>query len=328
MNSIVVCGKKFDIGSRVILWDEPNGFNGYDTSKNAFKSKGKIVEVSGKRYSKRKLVTNVSFEQLKKTVTQFFLHHDGLYRARDTFNVLHNQRRLSVHFLLDDDGTIYQTLDLKEKAWHGGKNNAKSVGIEIASRADSRRFPDAYDEAHQKKYNVGPRKIRQDKVQGLIFHGYEYNDKQYSALTCLAIVLLQIFPNMGNDFPRTSSGKIIKSIIKKPLKHSGFICHYNTSKSKWDPTSFDHDRFLHGVWDQNPDQLSTFVRIEGWLSIQEALKSLGYDVGPIDGIPGTKTLKALREFQTDNGLRADGLFGEKTQFAMEFVMELAIKDLM
>ncbi len=30
--SIIVCGKKFDIGTRVVLWNEKNGLNGYDTS--------------------------------------------------------------------------------------------------------------------------------------------------------------------------------------------------------------------------------------------------------------------------------------------------------
>jgi len=34
------------------------------------------------------------------------------------FKVLHDHRDLSVHFMLDLDGTIYQTLDLKERAWH------------------------------------------------------------------------------------------------------------------------------------------------------------------------------------------------------------------
>ncbi|MEM9559092.1 MAG: N-acetylmuramoyl-L-alanine amidase, partial [Planctomycetota bacterium] len=30
------------------------------------------------------------------------------------------------------DGTIYQTLDVTERAWHATKANSRSVGIEIA----------------------------------------------------------------------------------------------------------------------------------------------------------------------------------------------------
>ena len=33
--------------------------------------------------------------------------------SKGTFRVLHDMRGLSVHFMLDLDGTIYQTLDLK-----------------------------------------------------------------------------------------------------------------------------------------------------------------------------------------------------------------------
>ena len=38
-----------------------------------------------------------------------------------------------MHFLLDLDGTIYQTLDLKERALHVGASNTRSVGVEIAN---------------------------------------------------------------------------------------------------------------------------------------------------------------------------------------------------
>ncbi len=38
--------------------------------------------------------------------------------AQGTFEVLHDLRDLSIHFMLDLDGTIYQTLDLKDQARH------------------------------------------------------------------------------------------------------------------------------------------------------------------------------------------------------------------
>lgn len=332
--SIVACGQKFDIGTRVVLWDESKGFNGYDTSKKVIKvqnrktGKEETTVISGVRYSRRSWRKKLTLKQLQGLVTQFFLHHDGLYRARDTFNVLHNQRRLSVHFILDDDGTIYQTLDLKEKAWHGGGNNPMSVGIEITSRANAKRFPDAYDEYHQKKYHVGPRKIRRDNVQGMWINGFEYNDKQYAALIRLAMGLLKIFPKMSGlglkysaDFPRTSTLKVVKSVLTYPKKHTGFMCHYNSTKSKWDPVSFDHDRFLLGIKENNPNYPSTFIYLDTWLDRQEALKTLGYDPGPIDGDFGPKTKKAVKEFQSDHGLVVDGIWGKKTQAAVEVALK-------
>jgi hypothetical protein len=324
-NSIVICGFEFDIGSRVVLWEEKSGFNGYDVSTKIYTVKRRRnIEISGKRYGRRSWSIGNNPKQLQKIVTQFFIHHDGLYRSKDTFNVLHNQRGLSAHFLLDDDGILYQTLDLKEKAYHAGVNNVMSVGIEIASRADVNRFPNAYDKKHQEKYDVGSRYKRRDNIQGGFVEGFEYNDKQYATLIRLGIVLTHVFPKMGGimaDFPRTKSGKVIKSVIKNPKKHTGFICHYNSSKSKWDPVAFDHDRFLSGVRQNNPDHPRTFLFLDTFHDRQEALKFLGYYTGAIDGIPGVKTWEAISDFQSDNGLFADGIWGMKTQAAVEMAIK-------
>lgn len=46
--------------------------------------------------------------------------------------------------------------------------------------------------------------------------------------------------------------------------------------------------------------------------IQSALKAAGFDPGPIDGMPGRLTSKAIREFQAKHGLTVDGIVGPKT----------------
>jgi len=331
--SIIVCGQKFDIGTKVVLWDELKGFNGYDTATYTYNEEnrrtGKIkkITVSGARYSKRSLLSP-TLERVQKVVNQFFLHHSGLYRSRDTFNVLHRQRRLSVHLILDDDGTIYQTLDLKDKAWHGGKNNPQSVGIEIDSRAHASRFTTAYDKPHQKKYGVGPREKRMDYINGKWIKGYQYSDIQYRALISLAMGLQSIFPNMKTpsslysvDFPRVS-GRICTSAIKKPLAHKGLIGHYNTNSGKNDPISFDHYRLLRGMKLCDPRFGSTFLTANTWLDRQEWLNAIGYDPGTIDGKNGIQTKIAVMKFQTDNGLLADGIWGPKTNH----MLDLATKE--
>lgn len=337
---IVACGKSFDIGTRVVLWNEPGGFNGHDNSTYTWKETNRktgkeiVHKVSGYRISKRTWRRQLTVAQLQGVVTQFFLHHSGMYHAAGTFNVLHNERGLSCHFILDDDGTIYQTVDLMWKAWHGGSNNPMSVGVEIDSRAYASKFPTAYDEYHQKRYNVGPRRKRKTRVQGMNIWGYEYNDAQYKALIKLGMGMMKLFPIIGTnpDFPRDANGEIETKIIKNPKKHLGFICHFHNSTNKTDPIAFDFERFLKGVKTENADQPSSwftpgeepqeddspakFTVAE----LQKALADLGYNPGVIDGIMGRNTKGAIRAFQAANGLTVDGIAGPNTKKKLRHVL--------
>lgn len=50
--------------------------------------------------------------------------------------------------------------------------------------------------------------------------------------------------------------------------------------------------------------------------IQAALKEAGYYDGPIDGKLGPKSRKAIKSFQTDMGLKVDGIAGTMTKKAL------------
>ncbi len=50
--------------------------------------------------------------------------------------------------------------------------------------------------------------------------------------------------------------------------------------------------------------------------IQQRLKELGYYTGNIDGIIGSQSLKAIKNFQRDYGLTVDGIVGPKTLSAL------------
>ncbi|MBQ1564899.1 MAG: peptidoglycan-binding protein [Clostridia bacterium] len=50
--------------------------------------------------------------------------------------------------------------------------------------------------------------------------------------------------------------------------------------------------------------------------LQRTLKEQGYDPGQIDGIFGKKTERAVKRFQKASGLKADGIAGRRTFFAL------------
>jgi N-acetyl-anhydromuramyl-L-alanine amidase AmpD len=165
-DEIMVAGQMFHTGAPVVLWTDPGGYDAYRTEKRFVPWEraswvppavwGPPDPVSGpptpNRYNIRFAgsigqpgcpLTSDDFERirgggwdlptLQRTVDQFVIHYDVCGTSRQCFRVLHDARGLSVHFMLDIDGTIYQTLDLKERAWHATTSNDRSIGIEIAN---------------------------------------------------------------------------------------------------------------------------------------------------------------------------------------------------
>lgn len=50
---------------------------------------------------------------------------------------------------------------------------------------------------------------------------------------------------------------------------------------------------------------------------QQRLADLGYDPGPIDGLSGSFTRRAVMDFQRDNSLTVDGILGPRTKAAID-----------
>ena len=61
-------------------------------------------------------------------------------------------------------------------------------------------------------------------------------------------------------------------------------------------------------------------------SIQESLRQLGFQPGPIDGVFGEKTENAVIHFQEDHSLYADGIVGPTTWQALHRALEIHIEE--
>lgn len=59
------------------------------------------------------------------------------------------------------------------------------------------------------------------------------------------------------------------------------------------------------------------TRIYSITDMQSALDAFGFSPGPVDGVPGPKTDKALKAYQKARKLQVDGIFGPKTKAQME-----------
>ena len=65
-------------------------------------------------------------------IDRIILHHTGDDAAGKTYQTLKN-RKLSVHYIIDRDGTIYYVVDELKMAQHAKGWNARSIGIEVVN---------------------------------------------------------------------------------------------------------------------------------------------------------------------------------------------------
>jgi N-acetyl-anhydromuramyl-L-alanine amidase AmpD len=281
-DEIVVAGKWVHTGTPVVLWMDPGGYDAYRVERrfspfdeSAWEtSKFKVKELtSPNRYGLRR--DNLTPEQiervrgggwdlplLQEVVDQFVIHFDVSGTSKQCFKTLHDARGLSVHFMLDLDGTIYQTLDLKERAWHATSANTRSVGIEIANvgayppgqksgldewyvkdAAGKVRIvvPERFGETGIRTPGFVPRPARPARVSGTIqeheLEQYDFTPEQYRALIRLTATLCKVFPKLHCDFPRDAEGRLIPRKLPDDelTRYQGVLGHYHVQTNKVDP---------------------------------------------------------------------------------------------
>jgi N-acetyl-anhydromuramyl-L-alanine amidase AmpD len=283
-DEIVVCGQLFHTGGApVVLWTDPGGYDAYRVAARFAAEPGEPKARYGSRradaLSEAERATLAaegwSLPLLQKVVDQFVVHYDVCGTSRRCFQVLQDARNLSVHFMLDVDGTIYQTLDLKDAAWHATKANGRSVGIEIANMGAYRPgklealakwyptepdgrikldIPDAFGKAGVKNPQWELRPERPDPVTGPI-HGaelsqYDLTPQQYEALIKLTATLSRALPQIRLDVPRDAQGNVLARALEDDefARYRGVLGHFHVQTNKTDPSpAFQWDWLLHGA---------------------------------------------------------------------------------
>ena len=294
-DEIVAAGQFFHTGTPVVLWMDPGGYDAYRVERRFApidKSdwKDSQAEVSSlrtpNRYNLRHdgLTTNQietvrgggwDLPTLQGVVDQFVIHFDVCGTSRTCFKVLQDGRGLSVHFMLDLDGTIYQTLDLKERAWHATTSNDRSVGIEIANmgaypvggknpfaewyqtNADGQTYitiPKRFGDGGIRTPNFVGHPARNEPVRGVIqgedLIQYDFTPQQYAALTKLTAALCEIFPKLKCRYAVDAEGKLIPHKLPDAEleDYEGVLGHYHIQSNKNDPgPAFQWERVIGGA---------------------------------------------------------------------------------
>tara|TARA_Y100000034_G_scaffold62229_1_gene75512 strand:+ start:478 stop:1398 length:921 start_codon:yes stop_codon:yes gene_type:complete len=215
-SSILCNGKYVGINwEKVILFKEADG-----------------LQISDKNFKKHKS---------RRKPTMFVAHWDVCLSSKSCFKIL-EKRGLSVHFLIDNDGTIYQIMDCNDIGWHAGnrKVNNKSVGVEISNA-----YYPKYQEIYRRK-GFGPRPMLQDiKVHGKKLKGFlGFYDVQIEAFKALAEALNKTYdiplvaPMENNKLIETTYSKVQDATFK------GVVSHYHITTRKIDCAGLKLDEVL------------------------------------------------------------------------------------
>ena len=293
-DEIVVCGQLFHTTAPVVLWMDPGGYDAYRVErrfspyeKSSWEETVKEVDLaSPNRYGLRQEgLTPEQVERfrgggwdlpsLQDVVDQFVMHYDVCGLSEVCFKVLHDHRCLSVHFMIDIDGTIYQTLDLKERAWHATISNSRSIGVEIAHiGAYSEKNKGTLDRWYStdsegmillrpprtvghlglrtKAFYGHPdrQKLVVGTIQGRELHQYDFTPEQYDSLIKLTATLCKVFPKLKCDYPKDEQGRLIPHMLdqKQWEEFSGVLGHYHVQKNKVDPgPAFNWEKVVGGA---------------------------------------------------------------------------------
>lgn len=292
-DEIIVCGKLFHTGAPVVTWLDPGGYDAYRVERRFSpieESDWRTSEEAAKldtpnRYSLRKETLTPeqieklrgggwSLDELQGVVDQFVMHYDVCGASRQCFKILHDHRCLSVHFMLDVDGTIYQTLDLKERAWHATTSNGRSIGVEIAQiGAYSAKSKSTLEQWYTKDENDLVRlafpgwlvtdlrnpdfvghparpEIIVGEIQDTMLYQYDFTPEQYDSLTKLTATLCQVFPKMKCEYPADEAGEVIPRVLPEAQLRDfqGVMGHYHIQANKTDPgPAFDWKRVVGGA---------------------------------------------------------------------------------
>ena len=255
--TVIIAGQPFHVDAPVVNWHEgprwdatveyciPTKTEGSPPCKGGVPY-GNLPIPYTRRYSTRPALRSYGekmppLDAVKAVIKQFVVHHDGCSSADMCFNVLHNERGLSVHFLLDNDGTIYQTIDLALMAYHAADWNIASIGVEMCNRGDATAEPHYYDSGH-----AGPKRdVKYCKINGHTIRAFDYTPQQKDSFIRLCRELRRLLPNLPPEFPQKTPGQQSWDTLPRAASftYSGYIGHYHLTEQKWDPGPFDFKEF-------------------------------------------------------------------------------------
>lgn len=214
-NYVIYAGEKISVGRAIYTYEHPEGME----------------------------CTRVKTLNAKREIKRFVVHWDACLSSKSCYEVLEN-RGLSVHLSIDNDGRIWQFADLNSIGYHAKGDNQKSVGVEISNAVELK---------YQKEYiknGFGPRPLipKSPVHEGTYPPHLGFYPAQTEALKDLIKILRDVI-GLELAVPLDLEGKLItKALSPSTLEQfRGVICHYHINPQKVDCAGLELDKIIEEV---------------------------------------------------------------------------------
>jgi len=177
----------------------------------------------------------------------FFVNHWDATLSAATCSRILARRNLSVHFCIDNDGTIYQLLDMQHAAKHAGRANRTSVGVEISNA-----YYLKYQSTYKRKGFPERPVITNARVHGRKLKPFTgFYPVQLEALKALWSAVADA-TGIPLECPLDSNGELVTGVDYRARRNSfkGFVNHYNLSRKKIDCAGLELDKLLQEIKDE------------------------------------------------------------------------------
>ena len=186
-------------------------------------------------------------------VDMVIIHSDITHTSRACFNVL-KARGFSTHFMVEADGTIYQSADPASRAIHAASDylknvNNRSIGIDM----NCLQFNFTRKEPSSTPSGPPRRMSETIEINGVPWRSWGYTDEQYDALIKLLQALAREFPKLKLAAPINETGEIIWGVpgdeaFGEAGAKIGIWGHMHLTARKFDPgPGFDWQRLIQGL---------------------------------------------------------------------------------
>jgi hypothetical protein len=151
------------------------------------------------------------------------LHWDVCDSVRHCFRTL-CQRGTSAHIIIDEDGSVYQILDLIKLAHHAKGCNHNSIGIMLQNPVDI--SPNVQNRFHTESREPGTNRL---------YTHLDFTNDQKEMVVKVCDDLCKIFPNIPRILPPLGKDDLVTTATLPKEERIGILAHYNAQRTRLGP---------------------------------------------------------------------------------------------